>query len=98
MFLHLHYLQNLRIKIKMKETNHILMVDDDPDLGMMIKQMLEYKGFSVTLPARIERTEEILHSNNFDLVIMDMLLSGVNGIDICKGLKDDSQTAQIPVM
>jgi DNA-binding response OmpR family regulator len=73
-------------------------VEDDPDLGTMIKLMLEHKGFAVTLPERIEQTEQILRNNNIDLVLMDMLLSGANGMNICTELKSDNETKHIPVM
>jgi DNA-binding response OmpR family regulator len=76
----------------------ILVLDDDPDIGIMIKLMLEYKGYSVIVSERAEHAEEVLRNNNIDLVIMDMLLSGVNGIDVCAALKENSDTATIPVV
>jgi len=82
----------------MEKVIQILAVEDDPDLGTMIKLMLEHKGFAVTLPERIEQTEQILRNNNIDLVLMDMLLSGANGMNICTELKSDNETKHIPVM
>ena len=82
----------------MEKAIQILVVEDDPDLGTMIKLMLEHKGFAVTLPERIEQTEQILRNNNIDLVLMDMLLSGANGMNICTELKSDNETKHIPVM
>lgn len=77
---------------------HILVVDDDPDIGMMIKIMLEYQGYSVFVTQRAEQVEELLRKGHFDLLIMDMLLSGMNGMDICAGLKKDANLAPIPVI
>src|SRR6266498_1054079 len=76
----------------------ILVLDDDPDIGTMIKMMLEYKGYAVTVSDRAEQAEEVLRNNNIDLIIMDMLLSGVNGTDICAELKQNNSTSHIPVM
>ena len=81
-----------------KTANRILVLDDDPDIGIMIKIMLEYKGYSVTLSDRAEQAEEVLRHNNIDLIIMDMLLSGVNGTDICTELKENNSTSHIPIM
>jgi DNA-binding response OmpR family regulator len=71
----------------MNKKEKILVLDDDPDIGMMIKMMLEYKGYSVTVSERAEQAHEILKNDEFDLIIMDMLLSGVNGTDLCSEFK-----------
>ncbi len=84
--------------IIMNKKTRILVLDDDPDIGTMIKMMLEYKGYTVTVSDRAESVREALRNNNIDLVIMDMLLSGVNGTDVCTDLKKNSSTSHIPVM
>jgi len=81
-----------------KKVYRILVLDDDPDIGMMIKMMLEYRGYSVMLFERAENAETIIRDDHFDLLIMDMLLSGANGTDVCKSLKQNSQTDYIPIM
>lgn len=80
------------------QASRILVVDDDPDIGAMIKMMLEYKGYSVMVTERAEQAEHILQTYAADLIIMDMLLSGVNGTDICKKLKSNPATSGIPLM
>lgn len=81
-----------------KTAYRILVVEDDPDIGMMLKMMLEYKGYSVTVSDRAEQANELIRTNQPDLIIMDMLLSGANGVDICDSLKQDSATADLPVI
>ena len=76
----------------------ILVIDDDPDIGIMIKMMLEYKGYTVSVATRAELVDEMIDNDQFDLVIMDMLLSGTNGIDICRDMKQNPKTAELPVM
>jgi DNA-binding response OmpR family regulator len=76
----------------------ILVLDDDPDIGTMIKMMLEYKGYDVSVSDRADQAAEILQNNGIDLIIMDMLLSGVNGTDLCAELKRNSSTSQIPLI
>jgi len=85
-------------KIKMEKKARILVIDDDPDIGMMIKLMLEYKGYKVTVLDKAGKIEEFLRNGNIDMVIMDMLLSGTNGIDICTGLKSDPAISHIPLI
>ena len=79
-------------------THKILVVDDDPDIGIMIKMMLEYKGYTVLVTDRAERTRSLITEFGPDLIIMDMLLSGMNGTDICRELKADESSAGIPLM
>jgi len=81
-----------------KTAYQILVVDDDPDIGIMIKMILEYSGYSVLVSDRGEQTEELIRNNHIDLLIMDMLLSGINGTDICRRLKRMTDTSQLPVM
>lgn len=76
----------------------ILVVDDDPDISMMLKLMLEYKGYAVQTAERAEDAYAILHQHSIDLIIMDMLLSGANGTDICAVLKQNETTRSVPVM
>ena len=83
----------------MKEvTKRILVVDDDPDIRIMIKIMLEFKGYSVVTLERGETSEEMLMSGEFGLVIMDMLLSGMNGVDICASIKQNKAISHIPIV
>lgn len=83
----------------MKPTfNRIIVLDDDPDIGTMIKLMLEYHGYAVKVTHRAEDAQLLIATEDFDLLIMDMLLSGVNGIDICTYLKKESSTNQLPVI
>jgi DNA-binding response OmpR family regulator len=76
----------------------ILVLDDDTDIGTMIKMMLEYKGYSVTVSERADEAQEVLQADGISLIIMDMLLSGVNGTDLCHQLKADPATTHIPVI
>jgi len=82
----------------MNKNEKILVLDDDPDIGTMIKMMLEYKGYSVTVSERADQAYEVLRNDEFDLIIMDMLLSGVNGTDLCSEFKKDSTLAHIPII
>lgn len=82
----------------MSQKHNILVVDDDPDISMMLKLMLEFKGYAVNTAERAEETHALLKDNKIDLVIMDMLLSGVNGTDICADIKKNEATRSVPVM
>jgi len=71
----------------MKEKALILVLDDDPDICTMIKMVLDYYGYEVMDAENEDKAKDILSSNHVDLAIMDMLLSGADGTDICRRLK-----------
>lgn len=75
-----------------------MVLDDDQAIGQMIKDILEFKGFSVVAIERSAQMEPHITDNRFDLFIIDMLLSGENGIDVCFKLKQNEKTASIPIM
>ena len=82
----------------MKESKQILVVDDDPDIRIMIKMMLEYNGYAVEVTDKGDTSEELIRSGRFHLTIMDMLLSGMSGVDICARLKQDQSIKPIPII
>ena len=83
----------------MNITSHrILVVDDDPDIGIMIKIMLEFHGYLVDVTTKGKTAIDIIRSGDFGLLIMDMLLSGVNGVDICTHIKKDEVISSLPVI
>lgn len=76
----------------------ILVVDDDPDIGNMLKLMLEFKGYHITLIDSANEVENIVEEGNFGLIILDMLIGDINGTDVCKRLKNNSRISKIPVI
>ena len=81
-----------------KSGKRILVLDDDPDIGVMLKMMLEFKGYTAIVTERAESARKVIYSEPVDLIILDMLLSGVNGTEICVALKKDIVTAPIPII
>ena len=82
----------------MKEKAFILVLDDDPDICMMIKMVLEYYGYDAMDSENEENAINIISSHRVDLIIMDMLLSGADGTDICRRLKQKEETSSIPIL
>lgn len=82
----------------MEEKIKILVVDDDSGIGEMLKTLLEFYEFEVLVTEIPQETEELIISNNIDLVMLDMLISGVNGTDVCNRLRKNKATAEVPVL
>lgn len=82
----------------MNSKTKILVIDDDSGIGEMLKTLLEFYGYEVVVSEKPEEAEEIITTQHIDLVILDMLISGVNGTDVCSELRKNPPTAAIPVL
>lgn len=82
----------------MSQNIRILVVDDDSGIGEMLKTLLEFYDFKVVVTEKPEETEELIVNQNIDLVMLDMLISGVNGTDVCARLRKNEETAEVPVL
>lgn len=78
--------------------NKILLVEDDHHLGIILKDQLEMNGYEVSLLRAPRQTVENLLEDKFDLVIMDKLLSGIDGTDICTEIKNTDEVSETPVL
>ena len=63
---------------------HILLVEDDPDLLSMLTEILEDEGYRVSGASRRQEARAALRKGNIDLLIADSLLRGGNGDDVAK--------------
>lgn len=82
----------------MEEQNKILVVDDDSGIGEMLKTLLEFYGYEVTVTEIPDKAEELILQKDIDLVMLDMLISGVNGTDVCARLRANEETADVPIL
>ena len=80
-------------------TKKILIIDDDIDILDAMKITLESEGYDVTISEKGEYVENISEDNALpDLIIIDVLLSGKDGRIICKKLKSEKVTKNIPII
>lgn len=86
------------LKKHMKENAKILVVDDDSGIGEMLQTLLEFYNFDVTVTERPDQTEKLIQEKNIDLVMLDMLISGVNGTEVCARLRENEETKDVPVL
>lgn len=73
----------------------ILIVDDDKDLSFIISEMLESYSYSVTTAESGEEAFELLSSNSFHLILLDINLPDTTGFELCQELR---KVSQIPVI
>ena len=79
-------------------TERILVVDDEEDLLELISFNLKKEGYRVTTVATGEAAINGARSTIPDLIVLDLLLPKVDGLNVCKTLKADPKTAHIPIV
>lgn len=77
---------------------NVLVVDDEPDILELISYNLKREGYSVTAVATGEAAIEALRRLRPDLVVLDLMLPGVNGLEVCRRIKTDPKLSGIPVV
>lgn len=76
----------------------ILVVDDDPNLRILLRQMLEFRNFTVVEAedgvealARVEEAKP-------DVIVLDVMMPRMDGISVCKELRGRQETAALPII
>jgi DNA-binding response OmpR family regulator len=76
----------------------VLLVEDDPQLGPMLKDSLELKNYRVDLERRAERALLLFHAAKYDLLVIDVVLPGMSGLDLAKEIRKSDYTTPILFM
>ena len=77
---------------------HIVIVEDEEDILELLRYHLTREGYSVTTAANGEQALKIILQKMPALVLLDLMLPGLNGRELCRRLKQDPRTAAIPIM
>jgi len=81
----------------MEKRNKILVVDDEQDLCEILRFNLETEGYDVTTTNSAEEALQ-LGCAAFDLILLDVMMSGMSGFAMAKQLKADETTANVPII
>jgi DNA-binding response OmpR family regulator len=78
--------------------NTILIVEDDPDIVELVQYNLEREGFATLTATDGEAGLATAGSHHPSLILLDLMLPGINGLDVCRRLKAQESTRAIPVI
>jgi DNA-binding response OmpR family regulator len=78
--------------------SQILVVEDDPDIAELISHYLEKAGHSVEVLASGAAVMPSVRRRPPDLVVLDLMLPGLDGLMICQAMRTEPQTAAIPII
>jgi DNA-binding response OmpR family regulator len=76
----------------------IMLVDDEPGVLALVSSMLKRKGFGVITASKASEAIHLLDTITPDLFILDIMMPGISGIELCKRLRAEPSTAQIPII
>jgi CheY-like chemotaxis protein len=80
----------------MKE--HILIVDDNPDSITIMRTILENKGYQVLVATNGAEALAQVQSGHPDLVLLDVMMPEVSGLEVLQQIKENAQTGRLPVI
>lgn len=76
----------------------VLVVEDEPDTLLLLKESLESEGFQVVTATDGIEAEEKTHAENPDIIILDISLPKRNGYEVCRRLREDKSSFGIPIV
>lgn len=82
----------------MNSPKHILIVDDEADLVELVSYNLKKEGFIVDSASDGETALTKIRKDKYDLVILDLMLPGIQGMELCRILRNDPKTSAIPII
>jgi two-component system response regulator BaeR len=77
--------------------DRVLIVEDEPKLAELLRDYLVREGYEATVLDRGDAVEPWVRANAVDLVLLDLMLPGKSGLDVCKGLRTFSDAAIVMV-
>jgi len=78
--------------------DNILVVEDEQDIADLIKVNLEELSLNVEHSITGERALELLSVNNYDVVVLDVMLPGISGLDVCRQLREQKPEQAIIIL
>lgn len=82
----------------MEAPTHILVVDDEADLVELVSYNLKKEGFIVDSATDGETALKKIKKAKYSLIILDLMLPGIQGMELCKILKSSEKTSSIPII
>jgi phosphate regulon transcriptional regulator PhoB len=76
----------------------ILIVDDEPDIVELISYNLKKEGFPVVIAEDGEEALKKVREGPLDLIILDLMLPGIHGMELCRILRNNPRTAHVPII
>jgi signal transduction histidine kinase len=80
------------------ENTFILIVDDNPNNIQVIANLIDLFGFEISIATNGEQALSIIERKKPDLVLLDIMMPGMDGFEVCRRIKQNQETKEIPVI
>ena len=80
------------------DVQKILVVDDEQDIIELLSYNLSREGFEVATATDGEEALKKIRARSFDLVILDLMMPGIQGMELCRILRNDPKTKDLPII
>ena len=81
-----------------KDNKKLLLIDDDPNLILLVKDYLEFRGYNVDTAENGREALEVLDQNVPDMIICDVMMPEMDGYALVKHIREEPVTNRIPVL
>ena len=82
----------------MQPHNHILIVDDDPDIRSLLADYMNKQDLQVSCAANGKQMRSVLADTPIDLIVLDLMMPGEDGLTLFRALRETPAHAQVPVL
>lgn len=76
----------------------ILIVEDEKDIAQLVKHYLEKEGFQTHLAKTGLEAQKLVASERPDMMILDLMLPEMDGLEVCKSIRSKPETAMLPII
>ena len=84
--------------VSRRRAPRILVVDDNQDNTFLMRELLSSRGYDVRTASTAEQGERLIQEEPPDLVLLDVIMPGKSGYELCREIKEDPMTRLIPVV
>jgi DNA-binding response OmpR family regulator len=82
----------------MNEVFKILVVDDNQDNLKVVSSLLKERGYKIALALDGYSALKVLENENIDLILLDIMMPGMDGFEVCRRLKENEKLKEIPIV
>ena len=81
-----------------EDKSKILVIEDEQDIRDLLVFNLQKNGFNVRAVDNGEKALSLIRTDNFDLILLDLMIPGISGFDLTRILKNDDETSEVPII